>query len=93
MEYSKQAADSSNDTVTVTVDSAFSSCIKDKAYHKKQNLLLQEDAAEETGWKLVHGDVFRPPRWPKLLSALTGSGVQMFCMVLITLGKLKVCLP
>jgi hypothetical protein len=22
-----------------------------------------EDAQEEFGWKLVHGDVFRPPRW------------------------------
>ena len=21
-----------------------------------------EDALEETGWKLVHGDVFRPPK-------------------------------
>ncbi|XP_065062319.1 transmembrane 9 superfamily member 4-like [Rhopilema esculentum] len=44
-----------------------------------------EDSAEETGWKLVHGDVFRPPRWPKLLAALLGSGVQIFSMVLITL--------
>ena len=23
---------------------------------------------EETGWKLVHGDVFRPPSYPTLLS-------------------------
>ena len=49
-------------------------------------LILQEDAAEETGWKLVHGDVFRPPKCPKLLAALLGSGVQIFLMVLITLG-------
>ena len=47
---------------------------------------LQEDAAEETGWKLVHGDVFRPPLYPKLLAAILGSGVQIFLMVLITLG-------
>jgi transmembrane 9 superfamily protein 2/4 len=24
----------------------------------------QEDVEEETGWKLVHGDVFRPPAFP-----------------------------
>lgn len=29
---------------------------------------------EESGWKLVHGDVFRPPRHPELLSALIGTG-------------------
>ena len=44
---------------------------------------------EETGWKLVHGDVFRPPKRAWLLTAFVGSGVQIFCMVLITLGKLK----
>eukprot|EP00794_Sanderia_malayensis_P004615 gene4615-5221_t len=51
-------------------------------YNKDEDM---EDAAEETGWKLVHGDVFRPPRFPKLLAALVGSGVQIFGMVLITL--------
>jgi len=46
-----------------------------------------EDAQEEFGWKLVHGDVFRPPRKGMLLSVLLGSGTQVFCMSLITLGK------
>ncbi|KAK3737539.1 hypothetical protein QZH41_010645, partial [Actinostola sp. cb2023] len=44
-----------------------------------------DDTVEETGWKLVHGDVFRPPQRPWLLTAFVGSGVQIFCMVLITL--------
>jgi len=44
-----------------------------------------EDAQEEFGWKLVHGDVFRPPRKGMLLSLFLASGVQMFCMTLITL--------
>lgn len=43
---------------------------------------------EETGWKLVHGDVFRPPKRAWLLTAFVGSGVQIFFMVLITLGKI-----
>eukprot|EP00986_Skeletonema_menzelii_P012542 scaffold6954_cov144-Skeletonema_menzelii.AAC.3 len=37
-----------------------------------------EEAQEETGWKLVHGDVFRPPqRYPMLLCVLVGSGAQI----------------
>ncbi|KAK5645941.1 hypothetical protein RI129_004405 [Pyrocoelia pectoralis] len=45
-----------------------------------------EDAQEEFGWKLVHGDVFRPPRKGMVLSVLLGSGVQVFCMTLVTLA-------
>ncbi|KAL3281178.1 hypothetical protein HHI36_004396 [Cryptolaemus montrouzieri] len=45
-----------------------------------------EDAQEEFGWKLVHGDVFRPPRKGMLLSVLLGSGVQVFFMTLVTLA-------
>ena len=40
-----------------------------------------EDAIEETGWKLVHGDVFRPPKNYTLLCSFLGSGVQIFFMV------------
>ncbi|KAK9879735.1 hypothetical protein WA026_006795 [Henosepilachna vigintioctopunctata] len=45
-----------------------------------------EDAQEEFGWKLVHGDVFRPPRKGMLLSVLLGSGVQVLFMTLVTLA-------
>ena len=48
---------------------------------------LQDDALEETGWKLVHGDVFRPPQYPMLLVACIGSGLQLLCMVLVIIGK------
>lgn len=44
-----------------------------------------EDTLEETGWKLVHGDVFRPPKYPRLFAAVVGSGIQIFCMALITI--------
>merc|ERR1712110_494985 len=44
-----------------------------------------EDAQEEFGWKLVHGDVFRPPRKGMLLSVFLGSGVQIIAMSGITL--------
>lgn len=42
---------------------------------------------EESGWKLVHGDVFRPPQYPMILSSLLGSGIQLFCMILIVICK------
>ncbi|CAI9760996.1 unnamed protein product [Fraxinus pennsylvanica] len=46
-------------------------------------LETQEQAQEETGWKLVHGDVFRPPTNSDLLCVYVGSGVQFFGMVLV----------
>ena len=36
-----------------------------------------EESIEETGWKLVHGDVFRPPQHTRLFVAILGSGVQV----------------
>ncbi len=45
-----------------------------------------EDAQEESGWKLVHGDVFRPPSFsPMLLSIMCGTGMQVLAMTLSTI--------
>ncbi|KAL4631659.1 transmembrane 9 superfamily member 2-like isoform X1 [Arapaima gigas] len=44
-----------------------------------------EEAQEESGWKQVHGDVFRPPRKGMLLSIFLGQGTQIFIMTFITL--------
>ena len=52
---------------------------------RKYNQLDANEEAEETGWKLVHGDVFRAPNHPMLLSVFVGSGVQVFGMVLVTM--------
>jgi hypothetical protein len=40
---------------------------------------------EETGWKLIHGDVFRYPKAINLFSALLGSGAQLCCTTFILL--------
>ena len=46
-----------------------------QGYNELQTL---EEAQEETGWKLVHGDVFRPPSFsPMLLSIIVGTGAQI----------------
>lgn len=39
--------------------------------------ISDDEDQELTGWKLVHGDVFRPPRHASILSALVGSGIQL----------------
>uniref|UniRef100_A0A4W4HP62 Transmembrane 9 superfamily member n=1 Tax=Electrophorus electricus TaxID=8005 RepID=A0A4W4HP62_ELEEL len=44
-----------------------------------------EDAQEESGWKQVHGDVFRPPPNGMLLAVFLGQGAQIFIMTFITL--------
>jgi transmembrane 9 superfamily protein 2/4 len=51
----------------------------------RYNDIEVEDMAEEVGWKLVHGDVFRPPVHRMWLSMLVGNGVQWFCMSWFTL--------
>lgn len=53
-------------------------------YNEMQTL---EEAQEESGWKLVHGDVFRPPSSGKmLLAVLTGTGIELLAMSICTLG-------
>jgi transmembrane 9 superfamily protein 2/4 len=52
---------------------------------KYNQLESQDEAQEETGWKLVHGDVFRPPNNAGLLCVYVGTGVQFFGMTLITM--------
>uniref|UniRef100_A0A915PDP9 Transmembrane 9 superfamily member n=1 Tax=Meloidogyne floridensis TaxID=298350 RepID=A0A915PDP9_9BILA len=46
----------------------------------------EEDAQEEFGWKLVHGDVFRPPRNSLMLSVFVGAGSQVLLCAFITLA-------
>ncbi|CAF1419139.1 unnamed protein product [Adineta steineri] len=54
-------------------------------YHEHMYTINEDDMQEEFGWKLVHGDVFRPPRYGLLLSVLIGNGIQIAIMSLITL--------
>jgi transmembrane 9 superfamily member 2/4 len=47
----------------------------------------EDGIQEDSGWKLVHGDVFRPPRNPLLLSVMVGNGAQLFMMAGFTIGE------
>jgi transmembrane 9 superfamily protein 2/4 len=46
----------------------------------------REAAEEETGWKLVHGDVFRAPQNGGFLCILTGAGAQIIGMTCLTIS-------
>ncbi|KAI4545094.1 hypothetical protein MG293_005360 [Ovis ammon polii] len=56
-----------------------------RTLHKDIIRYNQEDIQKDYGWKLVHGDVFRPPRHGMLLSILLGQGTQVLIMTFITL--------
>lgn len=55
--------------------------LRDYAYYD------DEDASpgEETGWKLLHGEIFRPPKHVNILSAILGNGVQLLSAILLLL--------
>jgi hypothetical protein len=46
----------------------------------------EEVAEEETGWKLIHADVFRAPPNLSLFTAFVGAGVHLFVMTLLLLS-------
>lgn len=48
---------------------------------------VEEDeiGEEETGWKLINGDVFRFPPFANALAALLGAGAHLLCVTLLLL--------
>lgn len=54
-----------------------------------------ESIEDVSGWKLLHGDVFRVPEYSGLLAPLVGSGMQLFFVVsgLLLLSCLGVLNP
>ncbi|MBN3282486.1 TM9S2 protein, partial [Polyodon spathula] len=77
-----------NSLVIVLFLSGMVAMIMLRTLHKdiaRYNQVDQEEAQEESGWKQVHGDVFRPPRKGMLLSVFLGQGTQIFIMTFITL--------
>jgi transmembrane 9 superfamily protein 2/4 len=46
---------------------------------------VEDGIQEDSGWKLVHGDVFRTPKHTLLLSVFLGNGAQLFVMTGFTI--------
>ncbi|KAI9311158.1 transmembrane 9 superfamily member 4-like [Dichotomocladium elegans] len=55
-----------------------------RAYNTDEDEMVAMDE-DSIGWKLCHGDVFRPPKYMLLLAPLLGSGAQCLVMVVATL--------
>lgn len=68
---------------SVMVHSLYSALKNDLARYNEMN--LDNDFEEETGWKLIHGDVFRSPERAMLLSVFVGSGAQLALMTTTTI--------
>lgn len=47
---------------------------------------IDDGIQEDSGWKLVHGDVFRTPGSPLILSVFLGNGAQLFVMTGFTIA-------
>eukprot|EP01113_Clastostelium_recurvatum_P045807 TRINITY_DN7931_c0_g1_i1.p1 TRINITY_DN7931_c0_g1~~TRINITY_DN7931_c0_g1_i1.p1 ORF type:complete len:469 (-),score=66.40 TRINITY_DN7931_c0_g1_i1:4-1410(-) len=56
-----------------------------RANVRHYNQIDYNEEIEEAGWKLISGDVFRPPVHPMLFSVLVGTGVQVFAAVSFTI--------
>lgn len=54
-------------------------------YNRLEDTEGEFQQQEETGWKLVHGDVFRRPRYGRWLAACAGTGIQLLGMCILTL--------
>eukprot|EP01010_Urceolus_cornutus_P001285 NODE_181_length_2096_cov_362.380557_g144_i0.p1 GENE.NODE_181_length_2096_cov_362.380557_g144_i0~~NODE_181_length_2096_cov_362.380557_g144_i0.p1 ORF type:complete len:670 (+),score=135.64 NODE_181_length_2096_cov_362.380557_g144_i0:60-2012(+) len=79
-----------NSLAIVLALSAMVSMILLRVLHKDFNRYNRVDDDDdepklETGWKLVHGDVFRTPHKPRLLTVYVASGCQLLGMVGATL--------
>jgi transmembrane 9 superfamily protein 2/4 len=55
----------------------------------------EEPLEDSTGWKPLHGDVFRPPPYGNILAPLIGSGMQLVFMALglLVLSSLGILNP
>jgi len=59
---------------------------KDIGTYNKNDEDPEDPISDESGWKLVYGDVFRSPSNSALLSIMVGSGLQLGVIFALSLG-------
>eukprot|EP01002_Notosolenus_urceolatus_P012712 NODE_427_length_2095_cov_34.292278_g342_i0.p1 GENE.NODE_427_length_2095_cov_34.292278_g342_i0~~NODE_427_length_2095_cov_34.292278_g342_i0.p1 ORF type:complete len:585 (+),score=174.89 NODE_427_length_2095_cov_34.292278_g342_i0:191-1945(+) len=66
-----------------------------KDYQRYTMIDDPEEEADETGWKLLHGDVFRVPPYKSIFCAVLGTGVQLLLLfiTMLTLAVVGVFYP
>ena len=56
-----------------------------KDFSRYMDVDEEELTEEESGWKMIHGDVFRCPPFLNLFTAFIGTGAQIFSTVFLLL--------
>eukprot|EP00850_Spirogloea_muscicola_P020476 SM000217S06858 [mRNA] locus=s217:213784:217190:+ [translate_table: standard] len=85
------AGQDTSSTIIAGQDTSSTIIASSRSVHRdlaKIEQLDKEEAAQmadESGWKLVVGDVFRAPPLPGLLCVVVGNGVQIVCMATVTI--------
>ena len=55
-------------------------------YSNEDEEMELDKIVDESGWKQIHGDVFRQPSYLMLYAALLGTGYQLFALALCVIG-------
>ena len=58
---------------------------KDLDQYNTNSVISDTVTIDEYGWKQISGDVFRPPRHQKTLSAFIGTGFEVLCIIIVSL--------
>ena len=58
---------------------------KDLDKYNASSVITDSVSIDEFGWKQISGDVFRPPRHLKTLSAFIGTGFEILCLLIVSL--------
>ena len=58
---------------------------KDLDKYNASSVITDSMSIDEFGWKQISGDVFRPPRHLKTLSAFIGTGFEILCLLIVSL--------
>jgi transmembrane 9 superfamily protein 3 len=58
----------------------------DYAKYAAEDEGFEQQGADDSGWKQVHGDVFRTPAHLSILCAIVGNGVQLTALIIIVTG-------
>ena len=58
---------------------------KDLDKYNTNSVISDTVTIDEYGWKQISGDVFRPPRHQKTLSAFIGTGFEVLCIIVVSL--------
>ena len=59
--------------------------LKENKSKSPSSIYLKQGITDESGWKVLHREVFRPPNKLAIFSAVLGTGFQLFYSSLIVL--------